>query len=169
MVRPPQSSRSMNFWLGLRFRSLFFRCYGVKQHFIRLSEKVHRPRSTLKQSDFRWLLRFFRVSHSSRIRSSFSSSILRQKSQRRQPFSVLSEPIRDAIVWHSSTRFSARTFIRMMTRIMPIVLANGLPKPEKSKCFGSYINNEGLDEWESSIEKTETFWSTSTFGGTSID
>jgi len=57
----------------------------------------------------------------------------------------------------------------MMTRIMPIVLANGLPKPEKSKCFGSYINNEGLDEWESSIEKTETFWSTSTFGGTSID
>jgi hypothetical protein len=42
-------------------------------------------------------------------------------------------------------------------------------EPEKSKCFGSYINNEGLDEWESSVEKAETIGSTSTFGGTSID
>jgi hypothetical protein len=32
-----------------------------------------------------------------------------------------------AIVWDSSLRFSARTFMRMMTRITQIVLANGLP------------------------------------------
>ncbi len=43
MVRRHQSSRSLNFWLGPRFRSIFHRCYGVDQHFIRLLEKVHRP------------------------------------------------------------------------------------------------------------------------------
>jgi len=55
-------------------------------------------------------LRFPLVSHSSKIRSSFS--ILRQKSQRRHPFSVLLESIKDTIVWDSSLRFSTRTFIR---------------------------------------------------------
>jgi hypothetical protein len=39
-------------------------------------------------------------------------SLLRQKSQRRHPFSVLLESIKDTIVWDSSLRFSARTFIR---------------------------------------------------------
>src|SRR4030042_6098791 len=43
MVRWPQSSRSLNCWLGPRFRSLFSRCYGVEHHFIGLLEKVHRP------------------------------------------------------------------------------------------------------------------------------
>src|SRR4030043_2274472 len=43
MVRWPQSSRSLNCWLGPRFRSLFPRCYGVEHHFIGLLEKVHRP------------------------------------------------------------------------------------------------------------------------------
>jgi hypothetical protein len=33
----------------------------------------------------------------------------------------------DAIVWDSSLRFSARTCIRMMTRIMQMIFANGLP------------------------------------------
>jgi hypothetical protein len=57
----------------------------------------------------------------------------------------------------------------MMTRIMQIVLANGLPRTGKNKCFGSYFKNEGLGQWESSVEKAETIWLTSTFGGTSID
>src|SRR4030066_1733280 len=43
MVRWRQSSRSLNCWLGPRFRSLFPRCYGVEHHFIGLLEKVHRP------------------------------------------------------------------------------------------------------------------------------
>jgi len=32
-------------------------------------------------------------------------SMFWQKSQRRHPFSVLREPIKDTIVWHSSLRF----------------------------------------------------------------
>jgi len=46
------------------------------------------------------------------------------------------EPISNAIVWDSSLRFSARTFIRMMTRIMQIVFANGLPTTGKKQEFG---------------------------------
>jgi hypothetical protein len=42
-------------------------------------------------------------------------------------------------------------------------------EPEKSKSLGSYFKNEGLGQWESSVEKAETIWLTSTFGGTSID
>jgi len=37
------------------------------------------------------------------------------------------EPISDAIVWDSSLRFSAKTIIRMKTRIMQIVFASGKP------------------------------------------
>jgi len=62
--------------------------------------------------------------------------MLWQKSQRRHPFSVLMELIREAIVWDSSLRFSAKTLIRMMTRIMPIVSASGLPKTGKRQEFG---------------------------------
>jgi hypothetical protein len=49
------------------------------------------------------------------------------KSQRRHPFSFLMELISDAIVWDSSMRFSEKTFIRIMTWIMQIISANGLP------------------------------------------
>jgi len=62
--------------------------------------------------------------------------MLWQKSQRRHPFSVLMEPISEAIVWDSSLRFSERTFIRMMTRIMQIVFANGLPTTGRNQKFG---------------------------------
>jgi hypothetical protein len=61
--------------------------------------------------------------------------MLWQKSQRRHPFSVLMEPISEAIVWDSSFRFSERTFIRMMTRIMQIAFANGLPTTEEKQEF----------------------------------
>jgi hypothetical protein len=40
---------------------------------------------------------------------------------------------------------------------------------KKTKSFGSCINNEGLDQWESSAEKGETICLASIFGGTSID
>jgi hypothetical protein len=46
------------------------------------------------------------------------------------------EPISEAIVWDSSLRFSERTFIRMMTRIMQRVIANGLPTSGKNQKFG---------------------------------
>ncbi|MBM4332646.1 MAG: hypothetical protein FJ117_15765 [Deltaproteobacteria bacterium] len=52
------------------------------------------------------------------------------------PFSVLMELIREEIVWDSSLRFSARTLIRMMTRIMQIVSANGLPTTGERQEFG---------------------------------
>jgi hypothetical protein len=42
-------------------------------------------------------------------------------------------------------------------------------QPEKSKSWGSYINNAGLDESERSVKKGETIGLASTFGGTSID
>jgi hypothetical protein len=45
-------------------------------------------------------------------------------------------PIRVAIVWDSSFRFSASTLIRMMTRIMKILLANGLPTTGERQEFG---------------------------------
>jgi hypothetical protein len=41
------------------------------------------------------------------------------------------EPISKAIVCDSSTRFLESTFIRMMTRIMKTVIANGLPTTGK--------------------------------------
>jgi hypothetical protein len=46
------------------------------------------------------------------------------------------EPIREPIVCDSSMRFSERTFIRMMTRIIKIGIANGLPTTGKKQKFG---------------------------------
>jgi hypothetical protein len=42
-------------------------------------------------------------------------------------------------------------------------------QPEKRKSWGSYFNNGGLAEWESSVRKGEVISLASTFGGTSID
>jgi hypothetical protein len=42
-------------------------------------------------------------------------------------------------------------------------------EPEKGKSLGSYINNEGLAEWASRVEKGEAIWLASIFGGTSMD
>jgi hypothetical protein len=49
------------------------------------------------------------------------------------PISVLRDPISDTIVWDNSLRFSAKTFIRMMTRIIQMVFATNLPATEKNK------------------------------------
>jgi hypothetical protein len=57
----------------------------------------------------------------------------------------------------------------MITRITPIVFANGLPETIKIRRLKSCFNNEGLDEWESSVEKSEAVYLASTFGGTSMD
>jgi hypothetical protein len=40
---------------------------------------------------------------------------------------------------------------------------------KKAKRVGSYINNDGLDELGSSVEKGETVYLASIFGGTSTD
>jgi hypothetical protein len=56
------------------------------------------------------------------------------------------EPIREAIVWDNSLRFSERTFIRMVTMIMKIVYANGQPTTGKIRSLESPFNNEGLEE-----------------------
>jgi hypothetical protein len=56
------------------------------------------------------------------------------------------EPIRDAIVWDSSLRFSERTFIRVMTRIIEVVFAKGLPTTGKFRMLESSLDNRGLEE-----------------------
>jgi hypothetical protein len=50
---------------------------------------------------------------------------------------------------------------------MQIVFANGLPTTGKNKSLESSFNNEGLNQWERSVEKVETICLTSIFGGTS--
>jgi hypothetical protein len=45
------------------------------------------------------------------------------------------EPDSEAIVCDNSLRFSERTFIRMTTRIIKIVIANGLPIIGKNQKF----------------------------------
>ena len=52
------------------------------------------------------------------------------------PFSVLGKPIGNAIVWDSPKRFSARTFIRTVTRIMQILVASGKPTTGESQKAG---------------------------------
>jgi hypothetical protein len=47
------------------------------------------------------------------------------------------EPIREPIACDSSIRFSERTFIRMMTRIIKIGIANGLPTTWEKQRFGT--------------------------------
>jgi hypothetical protein len=41
------------------------------------------------------------------------------------------EPVSEAIVCDNSMRFSELTFIRMVTRIMQIAVASGLPTSER--------------------------------------
>ena len=168
MVRLPHSSRSLKCWMGPRFRSLFSRCYGVEHHFIGLLEKVHGPPKYPKTRRLQVAVKILPGIPFFKRKSRFSSSILRQKSQRRHPFSVRMGPIREAIVWDSSLRFSGRTFIRMMTRIMQMVVASGLPRSGKGKNLESSYNNSGLDEWGKSVGKGETIGLASRFGGTSI-
>jgi hypothetical protein len=103
------------------------------------------PRSILNRPDFKCPFRFPWVSHSSRRQSSFSSSILRKKSHRRHPFSALIRPVRESIVCDNSLCFSVRTFMRIMRRIMPRILANGLPIAEKMRNSESSFQNRGLD------------------------
>jgi hypothetical protein len=56
----------------------------------------------------------------------------------------------------------------MMTRIMQMVVASGLPRTGKGKNLESSYNNSGLDEWGKSVGKGETIGLASIFGGTSI-
>ena len=76
------------------------------------------PLITLKLSDFRWVIKSFLVSYSSRRTNLFSSSILWQKSQRRHPFFILVERDSEEIVCDNSMRFSGKTFIRMIKRVI---------------------------------------------------
>jgi hypothetical protein len=46
------------------------------------------------------------------------------------------DPVSEAIVCDSSMRFSGRTFIRMMTRVIQRGIANGLPKTGEKLKFG---------------------------------
>jgi len=45
------------------------------------------------------------------------------------------EPIREVIVWDSSLRFSPKTFMRMITRIMQVATANGRPTTGERQQF----------------------------------
>ena len=53
--------------------------------------------------------------------------------------SLLMEPISEAIVWENSLRFSARTFIRMKTRIMQILVASGEPTTGQRQETGIFL------------------------------
>jgi hypothetical protein len=56
-----------------------------------------------------------------------------------------------------------------MSGIMPKGFANGLPTPEKIKSSESSFNNVELDESKRNVERGETTYSPSIFGGTSIN
>jgi hypothetical protein len=45
------------------------------------------------------------------------------------------EPISEAIVCESSPCLTKRTFIRMMSKIMLVLIANGLPTTRKNQKF----------------------------------
>jgi len=77
------------------------------------------------------------------------------------------EPDTEATVYDSSLRFSERTFIRMMTRIMQIIFANDLPTAGKISSLESSLENRGLEEKERRGEKLGTIGLTSIFSGTS--
>jgi hypothetical protein len=55
----------------------------------------------------------------------------------------------------------------MMTRILPIINASGLPKTAKGKNLESSFNNSRLDKWSKSVGKDEPMGLASIFGGTS--
>jgi hypothetical protein len=92
----------------------------MEYHFIGLLEESHRspkyPKTVRLQvaSEILLGIPFFKKTEL------ISFSMLWEKSQRRHPFSVLMERIREAIVCDSSRCLSERTFMRMMTRIMKI-------------------------------------------------
>ena len=56
----------------------------------------------------------------------------------------------------------------LLTKIMQIVIATGLPRTGEGKNLESSYNNGGLDEWGKSVEKGETMDLASIFSGTSI-
>jgi hypothetical protein len=56
----------------------------------------------------------------------------------------------------------------MMTRIMHIPIASGLPTTGKRENLERSYNNSGLDEWERSAGKGEPMGLASICGGTSI-
>lgn len=62
--------------------------------------------------------------------------LLWPKSQRLHPFSVLMEPVSKTIVCDSSLHSPGGTFIRMMTRIIQVVFANGMPTTEENQKLG---------------------------------
>jgi hypothetical protein len=55
------------------------------------------------------------------------------------------EPGSEAIDCDNSMRFSERTFIRVMTKIIKPIIASGLPTTGENKSFESSFNNSGLD------------------------
>jgi hypothetical protein len=73
-----------------------------------------------------------------------------------------------AVQFKASLNASERTFIRMMTRIMQIVIANPLPRAPKAGKFGIILYNEGLAKQERAVGKHETIGLASIFGGTTI-
>jgi hypothetical protein len=54
------------------------------------------------------------------------------------------EPVSEVKFCDNSLRFAERPFIRMMTRIMQVAIANPLPIPFKEEKFGILLYNAGL-------------------------
>jgi len=81
------------------------------------------PSKTLNLSDFMWLSRSWRVSHSSIKLKTFWSSMSRKTWQLRQPLSFSVGSIIERSVCITSVRFSISTFIVIPTMITRILLS----------------------------------------------
>jgi len=67
----------------------------------------------------------------------------------------------------AGTAHPASFYPQLMSRIIQIFYASGLPGTGKEKKLESSRNNDGLDQWERNVEKGEPMGLTSIFGGTS--
>ena len=115
------------------------------------------PRRTLNRRDFRWLSPGYPIPQEDRVHFHSPCS---GKSRNAASFSILTESISEAIAWYRSWRFSERTFIRMMTRIIRIVIASGLPTSErKSEVWDCpLITMDWIDRREQKRSMKRSVW-----------
>jgi hypothetical protein len=78
------------------------------------------------------------------------------------------EPMSEAIVCDSSMRFSGRTFIRMMIKIIRTVSANGLPTATADQRFGLVLKKRGFKATGENGREVRNISLVSAFGDVSI-
>ena len=96
----------------------------MEYHFIRLLEKIHRPPEYLEMVRLQVFLKIHTgIPFLKRREFIFFLNILAKIAS---PASLLHPcgAAREVIVWDNSNRFSERTFMRMMARIIKMVVAS---------------------------------------------